>query len=134
MASYIAYHANQMAYILSVLDAIPEGGGSLLDNTVILWISELADSWHGMDRYPMVVAGGANSGLQLGKYVHHARVTPFDTPQFISSPYMGIPHNRMLVTVCQAMGLDINMVGQRVIVGSDGSDIDCTGSLPMVIA
>ncbi len=134
MASYMAYHASQLAYILGVLDAIPEGGGTLLDNTVILWISELADSWHGMDRYPMVVAGGANSGLQLGRYVHHARVTPFETPQFIASPYMGLPHNRMLVTVCQAMGLDISMVGQSVIPGSDGSDIDCTGALPMVLA
>ena len=134
MAAYMAYHARQLAHLIETFDAIPEGDGSLLDNTVILWITELADSWHGMDRYPMVVAGGANSGLQLGRYVHHARVTPLETPQFVASPYMGIPHNRMLVTVAQAMGLDTDMVGQRLVRGSDGSDIDCTGALPLVRA
>jgi hypothetical protein len=133
MAAYMAYHAQQLAYILEAYSAIPEGDGSLLDNTVILWITELADSWHGMDQYPMVVAGGANSGLELGKYVNHARTTPFETPQYIDNPYMGIPHNRMLVTVCQAMGLDIQTVGQDSIPGWDGSEISCSGALPMVL-
>ena len=132
MASYMAYHAQQLAYILERFQAIPEADGTLLDNTVILWITELADSWHGMDRYPMLVAGGQNSGLHLGKYIHHARTTPFETPQYIPSPYMGVPHNRMLVTVCQAMGLDIDTVGQESIPGWDGTEISCSGALPLV--
>ena len=133
MAAYMAYHSAQLAQIIELFDSIPEGGGSLLDNTVILWITELADSWHGMDRYPMVVAGGANSGLQLGRYIHHARTTPFETPKHIADPYMGVPHNRMLVSICQAMGLDRSAVGKTEVIGWDGSIIDCTGALPMVL-
>ena len=134
MAAYMAFHARQLARTLEVLSAIPEGGGSMLDNTVVLWITELADSWHGMDRYPVVVAGGANSGLQLGRYVHHARLTPFETVQPTPTRLMGVPHNRLLVTVAQAMGLDIQQVGRARIDGWDGSTIDCTGALPMVLA
>jgi hypothetical protein len=134
MTDYMAYHAAQLAHIIELFDSIPEDGGSLLDNTVILWITELADSWHGMDHYPMVVAGGVNSGLNLGRYVHHARTTPYETQKHIPDPFMGIPHNRMLVTVCQAMGLDINAVGKTKLTGWDGSSIDFTGALPMVLA
>jgi len=133
MAAYMAYHAAQLAHILEVFSGIPEAEGTLLDNTVILWITELADSWHGMDNYPMVVAGGANSGLKLGHYIHHAPTTPFETPKHMPSPWMGLPHNRMLVTVCQAMGLNTTAVGRTSIDGWDGSTIDCTGALPSVL-
>lgn len=133
MADYMAYHAAQLAYALQKLDSIPEGGGTLLDNTVVLWLTELADSWHGMDRYPVVLAGGANSGLKLGRYIHHARTTPFETPKHIPDPFMGIPHNRLLVTVAQAMGLNITSVGKKSVTGWDGSTIDFTGNLPMVL-
>ena len=47
---------------------------------------------------------------------------------------MGVPHNRLLVTVARAMGLDIDQVGRAEIPGWDGSTIDCTGALPMVLA
>ncbi|HCH66543.1 MAG: hypothetical protein CL927_00575 [Deltaproteobacteria bacterium] len=134
MATYMAFHARQLTRALEVLSGIPEAGGSMLDNTVILWITELADSWHGMDRYPVVVAGGANSGLQLGRYVHHARLTPFETVQATPDRFMGVPHNRLLVTVARAMGLDLEQVGRAEIPGWDGSTIDCTGALPMVLA
>ena len=41
----------------------------LLDNTVIAWLPELADSWHGMDNFATVVAGGRNSLLRTGRYI-----------------------------------------------------------------
>ncbi|MCB1155485.1 DUF1552 domain-containing protein, partial [bacterium] len=81
MASYMAYHAEQFVRILEVLDGIQDGDGTLLDNTVVAWFTELADSWHGMDRYPAVLAGGANSGLRLGRYINYARTSPFQTPK-----------------------------------------------------
>src|SRR5690606_10479830 len=43
-ASLIAinrFHAEQLAYLVGQLDAVPEGDGTLLDNTVVMWINEL---------------------------------------------------------------------------------------------
>lgn len=129
MGRYMAHHAAQLARMLEVLESIPEADGTLLDHTVILWITELADSWHGMDAFPAVVAGGGHSGLQLGRYIHYANTTPFDTVKPEPDPFMGIPHNRLLVTVAQAMGVAIDAVGVDRIEGWDGSIIDCTGPL-----
>ena len=42
MADYMAYHAGQMARMIEVLDSVPEGDGSVFDNTIIVWLSELA--------------------------------------------------------------------------------------------
>ena len=133
MTTYAQVHCGHLAHILDVFDSIPEGGGTLLDNTVILWISELADSWHGMDQFAAVVAGGANSGLNLGRYIQYARTSPVETPKPEPDAFMGVPHNRLLVTVCRAMGLDIDQVGVDSVVGWDGSRVDCTGALPELL-
>ena len=134
MGRYMAHHAAQLARFLEILDSVPEGNGTLLDNTVVLWITELADSWHGMDGFPAVVAGGANSGLRLGRYLHHANTTPFETVKPVPDAFMGLPHNRLLVTVAQAMGLSVDTVGVASIEGWDGSLIDCTGPLAELLA
>ena len=97
-------------------------------------MSELADSWHGMDDYPVVLGGGAHCGIRLGQYLHHAALTPYETMQIVPDAYMGIPHQRLLITVCQAMGLDTQALGVTGIRGWDGSTIDCTGSIPGLLA
>jgi hypothetical protein len=131
MSAYTAHHAKHFTRILDVLDAVPEGEGSVLDNTVVAWIPELADSWHGMDRFPVVLAGGRNTGLRTGRYVNLARTSPVEheTGSGEIDPLMGVPHQRALVSICQAVGVDVDSVGLTSIVGSDGSDIDCTGPL-----
>jgi len=129
MTTYAQVHCGHLAHILDVFGSIPEGDGTLLDNTVILWISELADSWHGMDQFAAVVAGGANSGLQLGRYIQYAKTSPVETPKPVAEAYMGVPHNRLLVSICRAMGLDVDQVGVDGVRGWDGSWVDCTGGL-----
>lgn len=134
MGRYMAHHAGQLARLLALLDSVPEADGTLLDHTVVLWITELADSWHGMDGFPAVVAGGARSGLNLGRYIHYANTTPYETVKPDPDPFMGIPHNRLLVSVAQAMGVTTDVVGMDRIEGWDGSLIDCTGPLPELLA
>lgn len=134
MTTYAQVHCGHLGRILDVLGSLPEGDGSVLDHTVVLWISELADSWHGMDQFAAVVAGGAHSGLQLGRYIHYAATSPVETPKPDPSPYMGVPHNRLLVTVCRAMGLDLDQLGVDAVRGWDGSWVDCTGALPELLA
>lgn len=133
MALYMAYHARQFARILELLDSIPEGDGSLLDNTVIAWLPELADSWHGMDNFATVVAGGRNSRLRQGRYIQYGKTTPVIGLQPDGNEFMGMPHQRMLISLCQSVGMNTQALGVTEVNGWDGSTIDCTGALPEML-
>lgn len=65
------FHAEQFSYVLSQLDAVPEGDGTLLDCTVAIWMNELGlGGLNNHDRrdLPIVMAGGARAGLRNGAY------------------------------------------------------------------
>ncbi len=64
------FHAEQFAALIAALAAIPEGDGSVLDNTVLVWGMELGLGQYAHDRndMPFVVAGGKNAGIAQGRY------------------------------------------------------------------
>ncbi|HEX6272407.1 MAG TPA: DUF1552 domain-containing protein [Polyangiaceae bacterium] len=95
------WYAEQFAYLLSKLDSINEGTGTLLDNTLVVWGRELGSTAHRMERVPLVMAGGARGALTTG------RSLSFDRQQ----------HARLLVSIGRLMGLDINSVGNRDMAG-----------------
>ncbi len=91
---------------LEQLDVEEANGETFLDNSLVYWGSELS-----MDHYvlamPTVLAGGAGGCLQTGYYVDYS-----DLEGDYANPIMpwgvlipGLPHNRLLVTILQAMGL-----------------------------
>ncbi len=69
-ASYVlqrTWIVQQLAYLLSQLAARPEGSGSMLDDTIVLLCSEIADgNTHSHDDMGFVLAGGSNA-LRTGK-------------------------------------------------------------------
>ncbi len=69
VAKVYQWYTEQFAYLLAKLDAIPEDGGTMLDNTVVLWTSELGShrSHSGFDMR-VVVAGNANAYFKTGSY------------------------------------------------------------------
>ncbi len=71
------WYAEQLAYFLERLDSIPEGDGTLLDNTAILWTSEVArgntHSWRDM---PIMLAGSAGGSWQTGRYIKYSSAQP----------------------------------------------------------
>lgn len=93
---------------LDRLSAYPgPGGGSLLDDSVVLWTNDLANGPpHSYRNIPQVLAGGAGGFLETGRYLDAGDVS----------------HNKLLNTI-------INAVGIR---NSDGSLYDSFGdaSLP----
>lgn len=90
------WYAEQMAYLLGRLAAVPERGGTMLDNTLVVWVNELGTGGdHGHERTPWVIGGNA------GRF--------FKTGQLASFP--GEPHNRLLVSLCQAMGVPTESFG-----------------------
>jgi hypothetical protein len=64
------WEVQELAYLLGKLDAIDEGGTTLLDNTLVLYSSEISDgNRHNHDDLPVLLAGGGNLGVNSGRHV-----------------------------------------------------------------
>jgi hypothetical protein len=87
-------------------DPLDPAGGSILQNTIVFWHNEFGHDGHDMQetRHPSVIAGGGGRVLKLGRYLRLRTIQSTDR----------IPHNLLLTSICQAMGLsDINYFGDR---------------------
>ncbi|MFT5429350.1 MAG: hypothetical protein ACI9OJ_000019, partial [Myxococcota bacterium] len=61
------FHAQRVADLAQRLGAIKEGNGTLLDNTLIVWMSDSAEEHHGQGgQWPMVVVGNLGGRLKTG--------------------------------------------------------------------
>jgi len=65
------HHMKQVDTLVTKLKAIPEAGGTLFDNTTIIYMPETGAGHHGPDtEAPMVVMTGKNSKLDIaGRYI-----------------------------------------------------------------
>jgi hypothetical protein len=62
------WYAQQFAYLVGKLKGIKEGDGTMLDNTVVLWVSEFGESnGHSPDNLLWVLAGNANGYFKQGQ-------------------------------------------------------------------
>ena len=90
------WYSSQFAYLLGLMDAIPEGSGSLLDNSLVLWCSELGrGSTHSHNDIPFILAGGAGGTVAPGRYLQFADRN----------------HNDLLVAILNAMGVAATSFG-----------------------
>jgi hypothetical protein len=68
------WHVSQFAYLAARLDAMPEGGGTVLDNSCLMFLSNL---WigrsHDNTRLPMVLAGGFGGTLTTGRTLDYVK-------------------------------------------------------------
>jgi hypothetical protein len=73
MTEINAWFSTQLAYVMGALDKYTDvGGGSMLDNTLILWWNELGNgSAHVSSPAPYVLAGGAGGDLKMGRYLDY---------------------------------------------------------------
>jgi hypothetical protein len=119
------HYANDFAMLLGELDSVPEGSGSLLDHTIVLWVTELGTGTHLHHDNFTVIAGGS-SVFDTGRYVRYPRT--FTNP-ISGFARLGPAHNRLHVTLLQAMGQPDTSFGMTSATGSDGSYIPMTGPL-----
>lgn len=83
-------------YFLTKMKAIHENGKSLLDNTAVLFGSNLGNaSAHSWRNLPIIVAGG---GYKHGRYVAH-------------DPESNTPFANLFVPLAQRMGVDVRNFG-----------------------
>jgi len=71
------YHIKMLTSFLEKLRTTPDGDGSLLDHSLILYGSSLSDgNEHNFDPLPVLLAGGASGRLRGGRHVRYAPHTP----------------------------------------------------------
>ena len=66
------YYCSQLAYLAGRLDAIPEGEGTVLDNSCLLFISNMwSGSQHDSSKVPVLLAGGLGGTLETGRVLDY---------------------------------------------------------------
>src|SRR5262249_15275978 len=105
------WFSEQLAYLAQRLAETPEpgGGGSMLDNTLIVWTNELGKgNSHTLDNIPFVLVGNGLD-FRMGRSVK----------------YHKLPHNRLLLSLAHGMGHRIERFGNPDFCG-DGPLPDLT--------
>lgn len=87
------WFAEQFAWLVGQMAELPEpgGDGSMLQHSLVVWAKEMGDSrLHDCVAVPFVLAGNAGGRLATDRYLQLSHA----------------PHQKLLVSVCHAMGLD----------------------------
>jgi hypothetical protein len=99
-AAIHAFHAGLIAKLVDTLASVPEGNGTMFDNTVIVWANDNGIAHHSGPETPFYVTLVGNAGGKLrtgGRYLRF--------------PAQGRPGHRRLVdlytTLANAMGVDV---------------------------
>jgi hypothetical protein len=62
------YYVSQLAYLAGRLDAMPEGDGTVLDNSCLIFLSNMwSGTKHDNSRLPLILAGGLGGTLKTGR-------------------------------------------------------------------
>lgn len=134
-------YSEQFVQILDALDAVPEGDGTLLDHTTVVWVSELGDGSHGFDPWPVVIAGGTK--FRGGRYLRWApTVSGFEEyyeaqgrAEQGENRLAGVPHQDLLVRILQEFGVTgsdgnlINQIGHETIALPNGDILPVSGPI-----
>ena len=89
------FHFQLMADLMKKLEAVPEGDGSMLDNTVIVYLSDAAEAHHSRcGQWPFVLIPGKNTGLRGGRYL--------DFPHYMQDGHREI--GNLYTTLLHAVG------------------------------
>ncbi|HSI03971.1 MAG TPA: DUF1552 domain-containing protein, partial [Myxococcota bacterium] len=103
------WYAERFAYLLDKLAGVTEGDRKLLDNCLVVWGNDMGyGHTHSRSNVPFVLAGSAGATVLTGRLLR----------------YGGKPHNDLLVSVCNAMGLSTTTFGDPEF---------CNGPLPGLV-
>lgn len=90
------WYAERYNDLLTRMSQIPEGDGTLLDHTVVMWGSEIGQGQpHYCTNIPFLLGGSCHGFFATGRHV----------------AYDAVSHNNLLVTLLHAMGVDEDTFG-----------------------
>jgi Protein of unknown function (DUF1552) len=109
------WYMEMLAYLLKKLKETPHGTGNMLDNSLVVYCSDLGDPHsHSTFSIPYILAGKAGGHLNPGRYLKYSAGEIHKKN--------GVRHNDLLVSICHAMGLNS--------VTTFGDPAFCSGPLP----
>lgn len=98
------FHLSQLAYLAAKLDSMPEGEGTVLDNSCLMWLSNLwVGRLHENHRLPLVLAGGLGGTIETGRTLNYLDAE--DEDRKLCSLYLAI---------MERMGLQLDSFGDAV--------------------
>ena len=78
-------------YFLDKLRTTPDGSGSLLDHSVVVFGSGMSDGmWHQHNDVPTLLAGGGGGAIKGGRHIRYNGV-PFSNLHLTVLDMMGVP-------------------------------------------
>ena len=88
------YHTSLLAYFIEKLHSTPDGDGTLLDHSLILYGSSMSNgNQHDHDPLPVVVAGGASGNLRGDRHIIAAPHTPMSNLLLSILGKLGVQQN-----------------------------------------
>jgi len=85
-------HVRSFSYLLDRLDATPDGDGTLLDHSLILYGSSISDgNAHTHHDLPLVLAGGAGCQIKGGRHIRFPEETPMNNLLLTMLDKAGVP-------------------------------------------
>jgi len=89
------YHVSLLAHLLGKLQSIPDGDGTLLDHSIVLYGSAMSDgNQHNHGPLPIVLAGGASGALKGGRHIRSAKDTTMSNLLLAMLDKLGTPAER----------------------------------------
>lgn len=90
------WHAQQLMYLVKKLQSINEPNGTLFDNTIILWCSEVGNGWsHDRKNPAFTIVGGGQGYFKTGRYLNFGGSNSNSHSRLLQHfmHYMGVPTN-----------------------------------------
>src|SRR5262245_38802144 len=87
------YYVSQLAYLAGRLEAMPEGEGTVLDHSCLLWLSNMwSGTKHDSTKVPLLMVGGLGGTIETGRVLDYLETG--DDNRKLCSLYLSIM-NRM---------------------------------------
>jgi hypothetical protein len=91
------FHTKMLAYYLDKLQSTPDGEGTLMDNTLMMYGSALSDgNLHIFHNLPLVLVAGNATGIKGGIHVRYSK---------------GTPMNNLFLTMLDKVGVKVDQLG-----------------------
>jgi hypothetical protein len=116
-----SFYANKYSKLVHLVNSINEGGAPMLDNSMLMWLPELADgNAHNNNNLPIVIAGSGGGYLKTGQTINvdsktlgtgnsEASCTNGNTSVGFNTGSNGgvVPLNKLYVTLLNALGKNV---------------------------
>ncbi len=106
------WYATELAELLKSLDAINEGGATLLDNCLGWWCSDVSEgASHSWDNLRAFMFGSAGGRVNTGQYIAYGMQVATPGGENPTAWQNGEAHNKLHVTLLNAFGVPATTFG-----------------------